>query len=152
MKWIKGFLMFGMVMLAHSTVSINDIEAKSQTEQNGKSAKKDKAKKNKAKKNKNGNATEGKKTAAKKENSAKPEKKGLFSSFTSGLKSIGSKVAAGAKSVKDKASSAAECRSGKGEAPGAKLYALAATGTALTDKHIVAAHTSAVPAKAGREK
>ena len=147
MKWIKGFLMFGMVMLAHSTVSINDIEAKSQTEQNGKSAKKDKAKKNK-----NGNATEGKKTAAKKENSAKPEKKGLFSSFTSGLKSIGSKVAAGAKSVKDKASSAAECRSGKGEAPGAKLYALAATGTALTDKHIVAAHTSAVPAKAGREK
>lgn len=117
MKWIKGFLIFGMVMLAHSTVSINDAEAgKPKTEQAGKK----------------GKAAKGK--------SAAPKKGGLFSSFTAGLKkarskvaagakaagskikagakAAGSKISAGAKAVKDKAGSAVECRSGKGEVPG----------------------------------
>ncbi len=130
MKWIKGFLIFGMVMLAHSTVSINDVEATTKTEHSTKKA--------------------------------KPEKKGgFFSSFTdklkkvgskiaSGAKAAGSKIASGAKAIKDKAGNAAACRAGKGEAPGAKLYALAAAGTQLTDAHVVAAHAAAP--KSGRAK
>jgi hypothetical protein len=135
MNWIKGFLIFGMVMLAHSTVSINTVEATPKA------------------------------STSKKEKTDKPAKEskkgGLFSSFTSGLKKVGSKIAsgakaagskisAGAKAVKDKAGNAVACRSGKGEVPGQKLYAMAAAGTPLTDAHIVAAHTAAP--KSGRKK
>lgn len=157
MKWIKGFLIFGMVMLAHSTISINDVEANAKktdaaAKKPAKSAKKDK-------KNKSTKAPKGKKEkkggkankSSKKVAEAKPEKKSLFSSFSSGLKSLGSKIASGAKAAKDKAAAALACRAGKGEAPGKKLYAMASTGTALTDAHIVAAHTTAAP-KAGRKK
>lgn len=163
MKWIKGFLIFGMVMLAHSTISINDVDAKAKTEKAAKGAKKGKkAKAAKASKNKPKQKGAKADKSSKKVAEAKPKKKSLFSSFTSGLKGLGSKIAAGAKvagskiaagakAAKDKAAAAAACRSGKGEEPGKKLYAMASSGTALTDAHIVAAHTTAAP-KAGRKK
>jgi hypothetical protein len=154
MKWIKGFLVFGMVMLAHSTVSINTVEANPKTEHVAKKGKPAKAKKAKTAKN-------NKHKKAKTAKSEKSKKGGLFSSFTSGLKkagskiasgakAVGSKIASGAKAVKDKAGNAVACRSGAGEAPGKKLFAMAAAGTPLADAHVVAAHTSA--SKTGRKK
>lgn len=151
MKWIKGFLIFGMVMLAHSTISINDVEANTKTEKASKKTNPAKTSKKSEKSN-----------AAKGSNAAKaPKKAGFFSSFTSGLKKVGSKIASGAKAagskiasgakaIKDKAGSAVECRAGKGETPGEKLYALAASGKQLTDAHVVAAHAAAP--KSGRAK
>lgn len=151
MKWIKGFLIFGMVMLAHTTISINEVEANSTTTKSSKKNASAKA----SKKSKKAKAPKGSKTAE------APKKGGFFSSFTASLKKVGSKIAAGAKAagskitsgakaLKDKAGSAVACRAGKGEAPGAKLYALAVAGTQLTDAHIVAAHAAAP--KSGRAK
>lgn len=144
MKWIKGFLIFGMVMLAHTTISINDVEANPTAEKSSKKAKS--SKKSSAKTSKK--AAKGSKTAE------APKKGGFFSSFTaslkkvgskiaSGAKAAGSKIAAGAKALKDKAGGAVACRAGKGEAPGVKLYALALAGTQLTDAHVVATHAAA---------
>jgi hypothetical protein len=160
MKWIKGFLIFGMVMLAHTTISTNEVEA-AKTEKTSKKDKKTGKTEKKHKMKKAPKDAKGKRDFKEKEEKSK--KKSLFSSFTAGLKKIGSKVAdgakkaghgftAGAKALKDKASSAAACRHGKGDGAGKKLYAMASTGTALTDTHVVAAHTTAAAPKAGRKK
>lgn len=160
MKWIKGFLIVGMLMLAHSTVSINDVEARTETAKKTGNKGKTAAKGSKAKTAKGSKAKTANK-AGKKDATAK--KGGLFSSFTAGLKkaggkikagakAVGSKIAAGAKAAKDKAGNAVDCRAGKGTVPGQELYAMAASGTQLTDNHVVAAHTTKPASKSGRKK
>ncbi|GEM_PF-2423333 len=164
MKWIKGFLIFGMVMLAHSAVSINDVEA------NTKTAKAHEKKPHLEKKSSFSSFTSGLKglaskvadgaknlkdkasSAVKGKKNEHATKEGLFSSFTRKLKKVGHSLAAGAKNLKDKASSAAECRHGKGEAPGQELYKMAKDKKILTDAHVVAAHAPAAHAKVGHKK
>jgi hypothetical protein len=167
MKWIKGILILGMVAFAHSTVSINMVEASflgskgksSSTEGNkskggkaGKASKGKTSKGNSAKgKASKGKSQKGKPAKGKAEPAAAEKKGGFLSAFSSHMKAFGSTVAAGAKSLKDKASGAVACRKGNGDKAGKKLYEMAHHGK-LTDAHVVVAHASSGKQPAGRKK
>lgn len=132
MKWIKSILVLAMVIFAHSTISINDVEANRSSRSKTHTTKKASHSRGKAHSSK----------SAHKGKAEKPAKKGgFFSSLKSKFSAFGAKVKAGAASLKDKMSNGINCRAGKGTAPGKALFTMALK-EKLTDAHIVAAHAS----------